>query len=145
MSLDRLLTDFAAKAGVDSIPVKQDGSRVLVFDGRYKVTILPEGASTAILRSRLGKLPEEDVERREELDRLLQLSTSRMRASGDILSYDEERRELVLHHRFPVDLQPHDFSKLMGDFVNSLAFWQRQMTARPLRPAVPPPFQMMFR
>lgn len=145
MSIERLLSTFAAKNGLTPPTARPDGSYVLVFDGRYKLAFVAEGSSSAVVRSPAGELPVDGVERREALDRLLDAATARMSKGGEILTVEEGERRLFLYRRFVTDIQPHVFEALLTSFVNSLAFWRRMAGKAGPGPVTLMPFQMMFR
>lgn len=145
MNLDQLLSAYAGRANLGDIPKKPDGSRVLVFDGQYKLGFWDKGVNEALVTSVVTRLPEDDAGRRELVGRAMAAAAGRMRAGREILSLDEDGTRVLLHRRFPPDMPAHAFDALLTDFVNALASLRRLLAAPAARSFAPPPFQMLFR
>lgn len=146
MSVETVLTAFAQRNRMEAPPPKADGSRVLVFDGRYKITFRDEDHRTIRASARISSVPADDNQRRDFMEDVLATATARMKDHHEIIHLSDDGRTLHLFRRAPADLPPPDVDSLLTGLVNSLAFWQRITadTASRAAPA-PSPFQMMFR
>lgn len=125
MTVDHVLATFAERNGLSPPTAKADGSRVLIFDRRYKVSFVDESQKVARAHAQVARLPQAQRERDEAIARVMALATARVKDNPETLYLSEDGENLRLFRRFPTTMAPHEFDALLTGLVNSLAFWRR--------------------
>lgn len=144
MDLGALLKEFAARNQLEDLGRRRDGSYTLVFDGRYKVRLVPDGTAGTVLVGRAGTLPEDERRRQTVLENVLQTAAGRMRTGHETVALEPTGDTLVVHQRLPADMSLPDFEAALGDFVNALARWQGVLNRPETTGMAVPPFHSIL-
>lgn len=104
---------------------RADGSRVLIFDRRYKVSFIDESQKIARAHAQVARLPEGQHEREETIAHVMSLATGRVKQNPETLYLSADGENLRIFRRFSTAIAPHEFDALLSSLVNNLAFWRR--------------------
>ena len=142
MQVDELVKEFAQRLGLDAADAKEDDAWEFVFDDSLPLRISLPGGKRILLSASLAEEPDDDSVA-DWYHKLLSLNYLRLSEQRSVLTLDREAKQLLLCRTLPADsIDVDQFSDAVGEFLNSLEFWQVNLSVS-AAPAVASPFNML--
>ncbi|MDK2123505.1 CesT family type III secretion system chaperone [Parachitinimonas caeni] len=117
--------EFLTRQGLPIEP-RADGRIVLTIDQRYRIACTP-AAGDLLLETRIGNLPLDAKRKDEVIDRIMQLSGSRLNEHADGPVLQDDQSTVALQRHVPRTVTLFEFERALGEFANGAAYWKSAM------------------
>jgi hypothetical protein len=122
MEFATVLEGFAGRLGLGAVEADGDGVYRLVFDDALEAEFVPRGTTHVRVQGAVGDDPTEMPGAEQALEELLRVNLARLRRRGEVLSFDQGSRKLVLSRLVALDgLNAELFCVVIEEFLDSLS------------------------
>jgi hypothetical protein len=134
------MQQLAPRLGLsEALEPDAQGIYQIVFDDALVVRCFQSGKELFICGS-VGKLSDNPRQVEEKLQHVLRYSLARIKEKAEILTLEDDQ-EMILYRRIATEgLQVETLHRILGAYVNSLAYWNKKFVDEPSRSGSALPF-----